>query len=465
MAHTSPRRPLLGPARFYREALGIAVPVMLQTLVTGLISLVDNFMVAGLGDAKMAGVNVANQIIFIYIVIANTVCMAGGIYLSQHRGAQHAEGMRQAFRFKLLMSAGFALAWTALCLALPEALIRLMLGGNSQGDEIVREGAAFMRAVAPSFLPIAIATAVASSFRDIGVTKVPLAVSTVAALACTGLNAVLIYGVWGLPRLEVAGAAIATDLARWGEALAFVAMVAIKRPDFGVNPARLLHIDRRLFRAILGRSGMMLFSETAWVLSETIITALYNGRGGAETVAGMAAGWTVANLIFLVFPGIHTATGVIVGSTLGAGKLDEARSKARWIMSGSTVFGVAGGLLAALTILGIPLVFGNLTPAAREITRGLVLVIAIYMPIWCLLNAQFAVSRAGGDTALGVWVDVGVTYTLFIPAAFVMAWFTPIGPVAMFGIAKISDIPKALVAGWWLRKERWVRNLAAPAGH
>lgn len=461
MPHDERPTSLFGPVSFYREALAIVVPVMLQNLVTGLISLVDNFMVAGLGDSKMAAVNVANQINFIYLVIVNTVCMAGGIYLSQHRGADDREGMQQAFRFKLAMATAFSLIHTFICLAFPEALIRLMLGGNTQGDEIVREGARFMRAVAPSFLPIALSAAMGSSFRDMGVTKVPLLVSTSAAAICTLFNWVFIYGNLGAPRLEVVGAGLATDLARFVEMGAFAVMIARRKPAFAVAPRRILAVNGRFFRSILSRSGMMLFSETAWVVSETVITALYNGRGGAETVAGMAAGWTIANLIFLVFPSIQTATAVIVGSTLGAGRLDEARHKARWIMSGAAIFGLAAAVAAAASTFAIPLVFGNLSAGARIVTRGLVFVIAAYVPLWCLLNGQFAVSRAGGDTAMGVWVDVGVTYAIFIPAALVIARFTAWGPVLLYGVAKLSDIGKTLVAAWWLRKERWVRNLAA----
>jgi len=58
-------------------------------------------------------------------------------------------------------------------------------------------------------------------------------------------------------------------------------------------------------------------------------------------------------------------------------------------------------------------------------------------------------------------VDVGVTYLVFLPAAFALALATPLGPVALFAIAKISDLPKAAVAFWWLAKRRWLRNLAA----
>jgi len=453
-------RPRLGPASFYREALGIVVPVMLQTLITSMISLVDNFMVAGLGDVKMAAVNVANQINFVYIVIVNVACMAGGIYLSQHRGAGNAEGMRQSLRFKLLTTLGVSLIHTALCLLAPEALIGLMLGGNAEGGEIVKEGARFLRQVAPSFVPIAISSALATSYRDVGRARMPLAVSSIVAAICTFLNWVLIYGNLGAPRLEVAGAALATDIARLVEAAAFIAVVAIDRPAFSFRVRAFFRIDRGLFKDILGRSWMMFFSEIGWVVSETIITAIYNGRGGAGTVAGMAAGWTIANIFFMAFSAVVTATSVIVGSTLGAGRLEEARTKARWILFGSVIFGIAIGGIAATSTFLIPLVFGNLSAGARAVTRSFVFLISAYIPLWTVINVQFATSRAGGDTLMGLWVDVGVTYAVFIPAAFALAWWTQAGPVLLFGIAKLSDFAKAAVAFWWLSKERWVRNLA-----
>lgn len=454
-------RPRFGPASFYREALGIAVPVMLQALITSLVSLVDNFMVAGLGDVKMAAVNVANQLNFVYIVLVNIACMAGGIFLSQHRGAGDAEGMRQSLRFKILIATAVAVAYTAICLLSAESLIGLMLIGNAERAPIIEEGARYLRSVCPSFIPLALSGALGSSFRDIGKTGSPLIVSSAAALANTFLNWVLIYGNLGAPRLEVAGAAIATDIARLAEAASFFIIVSVKKPSFSFPPRQLFRLDRGLFGEILKRSWMMFFSEIGWVLSETVITAIYNGRGGSETVAGMAAGWTIANIFFMVFGAVVTATSVIVGSTLGAGRLEEAKTKARWITYGSTIFGVAVGAAAAASTFLIPIVFGNLSAEARVITRGIVLVIASYIPLWTLLNAQFAISRAGGDTLMGLWVDVGVTYTLFIPAAFALAWWTSLGPVALFAIAKLSDIPKAIVAFWWLAKDRWVKNLAA----
>ncbi|MCI6546156.1 MAG: MATE family efflux transporter, partial [Spirochaetia bacterium] len=78
----------IGTSSFYKRALMIALPVIGQLLIQSLVSLIDNFMVAGLGDIKMGGVNIAGQINFIFLVFANTICMAGGIFMSQFKGAE-----------------------------------------------------------------------------------------------------------------------------------------------------------------------------------------------------------------------------------------------------------------------------------------------------------------------------------------------------------------------------------------
>jgi putative MATE family efflux protein len=449
-----------GPLSFYREALSIALPVMLQQFIMSMVSLIDNFMVAGLGDISMAAVNVGNQLNFIYIVIINAICGAGGIYIAQFKGAGNAEGMRHAYRFKTIIALLVSLCYFILCWLIPEPMIAMMTRGNAAQAEIITIGAGYLRLSSFTLFPMAISAAIGTSFREIGLPKIPLIFSAIATLVNTVGNWFLIYGNMGAPRLEVTGAAIATITARVFEVAAFLIYVRSKKAPFFAPFSSLFRIDLRLIREILGKSGMMFLAEGSWISSETIMTALYNSRGGAETVAGMAAGWTIANIFFLLFGGIWTAAAVMIGSTLGADKLDEARRRAEWLKSGAVVAGLVTAIAgaAAATAL-IPLVFSNLTAAARTISTGLVYVILIYLPLWCLLNAQFAISRSGGDTAMGMYADVSVNTLLFVPGAFILALCTSLDPVPMFAILKLSDIPKYLVARYFFKKERWVRNL------
>ncbi|MDR2070762.1 MAG: polysaccharide biosynthesis C-terminal domain-containing protein [Treponema sp.] len=453
----------LGPWSFYRNALTIALPVMLQQLVMSMVSLIDNFMVAGLGDTSMAAVNVTNQINFIFIVIVNAVCGAGGIYLAQFNGAKDTEGMRHAYRFKVIFVCGVAMVYFILCWLIPRRMLAMMTMGNIAQDEIIDVGVRYIRLMSFTLFPMAISAAIGTSYREIGLPKIPLIISSAATVVNTLGNWFLIYGNLGAPRLEVTGAALATILARIVEAVVFLLYVHRSRngrAPFFVEFHRIFQVSRRLLAQILAKSGMMFLSEASWVSSETIMTALYNGRGGTEVVAGMAAGWTIANIFFLLFGGIWTTSTVLVGGSLGAGKLDEARTRGKWITSGATAAGciIAVTGAAAATLL-IPLVFSNLTDDARRISLGLVYVIFFYMPLWSLLNAQFAISRAGGDTALGMYVDVSVNTLIFVPGAFILALLTSLHPVTMFALLKLSDIFKYLIARHWFKKERWVRNL------
>lgn len=450
-----------GSASFYKRALSIALPVMAQLLIQNLVSLIDNFMVAGLGDIKMSGVNIAGQVNFVFLVlVGNVLCNGGGIFMSQFKGANDKGGMQQVFRYKLIVCLIAAFAYTAFCAINPAPVLSLMVHGNAEAAAIVEQATIYQRVIAWTWIPMVITAAISSSLRETGEVKVPLIISIIATLINTCGNYILIYGNFGAPRLEVAGAAIATIIARVVEMLTFIIYINVKKPDFYSHVKDLFKVKPSLAGTILAKSGMIAISELTWVLSETVSTALYNSRGGAEIVSGMAAGFTIANLFFVSFSGIFTATGVIMGSTLGAGKLAEAREQKSWILNGTIIFGIFFGLLGCVSTLLIPLVFANLSEAARAVSRGLVFTAAAYMPVWCYCNGQFAVSRTGGDTMMGVIVDLTANFLLFLPGMFLMTYLTNWSPVLMYAIVKLSDVEKLIVAAIWLRKERWLKNLA-----
>lgn len=449
----------IGSAAFYKTSLAIAIPVMLQGLMQNLVSLIDNFMVAGLGDIKMSGVNITNQLIFVFFVSLMTLTSVGGIFMSQFNGAKNPEGMQQTFRFKLFATLIVALVFTALSVFLPKQLLGILVHNNTQSDVIIKEGSTYLAIIVLTYIPLSISMVIGSSLREIGRVRSPLVISIIATLINTLFNWLLIYGNLGAPRMEVAGAAIATVIARLAEMIIFLVYITITKPPFYFRIVRLFKINIHLFFAILKKSGIIFITEMSWVLTETVMTAVYNGRGGAEIVSGMAAGWAIANLFFLVFSGIHTSVGVIVGGTLGRNELDLARDQARWLRSGSFVIGFLISLFEVASVLLIPIVYGNLSTDSRLITRNMIWLIALYMPIWTYLNAQFATARAGGDAIMGVWVDVSVNLFLFLPSIFLLAYFTKLGPIEMYAIVKTTDVVKVAIAFWQLRTERWLKNL------
>ena len=449
----------LGPIHFYKKLLLIALPVMGQMLIQNLVSLIDNFMVAGLGDIKMSGVNISGQIVLVFMVLINAICISGGIFMSQYFGAKNKEGMSQVFRYKLIVTFIISTIVTIVYSLNIRPLLSLMVHGNNQSEAIILEGASYMKLIAWTFIPIGLSNAMASSLREIGKVKQPLIISVCATIINTFFNWVFIYGNLGAPRLEVRGAAFATIIARTTELIIYIVYIIKTKPEFYTHLKHILKVKLSLVGTILKKSVMILVPEMTWIISETITTALYNSRGGAEIVSGMAAGFAISNLFFIAFNGLHTSIGVVLGSTLGANKLDEARQQKNWLLNGSIIFGIIMGLLGVATIFLIPLVYGNLSPAAKLVCRNLILVTAIYMPLWLYINAQFAISRTGGDTLLGFITDMSTITLLVIPGMFALTYLTNIGPVLMYAIIKLTDFVKIIIASIWLKKERWVKNL------
>lgn len=453
---------LFGPASFYRSALAIALPIMAQSLIQNMVSLIDNFMVSGLGDVKMSGVNIAGQILFVFMVLTNAICAAGGIFLTQYYGAKEKHGMQQALCFKIIVTGAAFFIYITVSMILPRQVLSLMVIGNTQAGLILDQGVQYMFLMGFVGLPMVISSILASSLREIGQVKAPLYISVAATLVNTFFNWIFIYGNLGAPRLEVRGAAIATIIARSIEMLIYLIYVAKTRPPFLITLQTICNIDGKLFRDILKKGGMVIFSELIWVVSETVTTAVYNGRGGADVVSGMSSSFAIANLYFVAFGGVYTATGVIIGKLLGEGRLEEARQQKTWLFSGSVIFGIGVCFFGLATTLLIPLVFGSLSLAAQKICRDMVTFMALFMPLWVFNNTEFAVSRAGGDTEMGMFIDGGGTL-LTIPTIFLLALLTPIGPVAMYIVVKCIDILKVIAAYIWLKKERWVRNLTVAA--
>ena len=460
---TIERKGLFGPGQFYKGALAIAVPIMLQQLIQSLVSLIDNFMVSGLGDVCMSGVNVAGQVLFVFMVFINAICMSGGIFMTQYFGAGDARGMGQAFRFKLVAGLAAFVPYLLVCLVFPRQVLSLMLIGNTQADLILDEAVQYIRIMFFMGIPMTVSMCIASSLRDLGKVKAPLAVTVAATLTNTLFNWLLIYGNLGFPRLGVRGAALATVIARTVEFMLFIALYVRTKPGFAVRLADFMKIDGGLFREILKKSALVLFCEMVWVLSETVTTALYNGRGGSDVVSGMASSFAIANLYFVAFGGVYSATGVILGKTLGEGDLARARLEKTWLLSGSAVFGVLMALFGFATTLIVPVVFGRLSESAIQICRSMVAMMAVLMPVWVYMNTQQAVARAGGDAKMGAYTDAGLTLFVMLPMVFLLALYTDVGPVVMYCGVKLIDAVKLVVFHFWLKKERWLKNLTVKA--
>lgn len=219
------RQKYIGDKAFYKRYLMLAIPMIIQNAITNLVSFLDNIMVGQLGTEQMSGVAIVNQLIFVYNLAVFGAVSAASIFGAQYFGKGNHKGHMYSFRFKLYA----ALLVTAIAMILfitkGTGLISLYLtdtAGNGATEVALAYGKEYLEIVMIGLIPFAVTQAYATNIKETGQTFVPM----VASFAAVGSNAVLdfllIFGIGPIPKLGVAGAAIATVMSRYIETIIVV---------------------------------------------------------------------------------------------------------------------------------------------------------------------------------------------------------------------------------------------------
>ena len=125
----------IGDRKFYKLALGVTVPIMIQNFITNFVSLLDNLMVGRVGTAPMSGVAIVNQVLFVINLCIFGAVSGAGIFTAQYAGSGDQEGVRATFRFKLMSVLALTAAGIGVMVLFGEELVKLWLRGEGSPEE------------------------------------------------------------------------------------------------------------------------------------------------------------------------------------------------------------------------------------------------------------------------------------------------------------------------------------------
>ena len=449
---------------FYRRLLMVALPIIIQNGITNFVALLDNVMVGQVGTVQMSGVAIVNQLMFVFNLCVFGATSGAGIFTAQFYGSGNDRGIRDTFRFKILVAIGLTVAGIGIFLVGGDALIGLYLEGDPGSPEALETlhyGKKYLMAALFGLAPFALANAYSGTLREIGETTVPMKAGIAAVFVNLVLNYILIFGHFGAPELGVVGAAIATAVSRYVE----LAMVAFwthtnkKRCPFIADAYKSLRIPMDLTKKIVLKGMPLLVNEFFWSTGMAFLSQCYSTRGLA-VVAAFNIATTIGQVSNVVFLSLGNAVGILMGQMLGAGHPAEQirRDNRRMIaMSVVVCFGI-GGLVIALSGL-FPKMY-NTTEEVRAIATGLICITALMMPVNSYNNAMYFTLRSGGQTFITFLFDSGFTWAVCVPVAFCLSRFTGLPIMPLYAICAGMDALKIGLGAYFLKKGTWINRLA-----
>ncbi len=459
------RAKYIGDRAFYEHALLIAVPMILQNLITNFVSMLDNIMVGQIGTAQMSGVSIANQFVFVFNMAVFGGVSGASIFGTQFYGKGDHEGQRYTFRFRLWMTLLLSVLFAAVFLCFDRQLISLFLEAGDDDPALLAGtlayGREYLRIMVISLFPFAIGQAYASTIRECGETRIPM----LAAFAAVGVNLVLdyalIFGKLGLPQMGVAGAAVATVVAKTIE-MAYMILwthTHLDRIACVRGAYRSLYIPGDLAGRIVVKGSPLLMNELLWSLGMSVVAQSYSVRG-IDVVAARNIASVLVNLFNVVFVQMGGCTGIIVGTLLGADRADEAVDADRKMI----VFSL--GLTVLMAALLLPLSFWfpgiyNTEDEIRQLATFYLLVQVPAMPIWSFTNSCYFTLRSGGKTGITFLFDAVYTWVLMIPLAFVLTHYTAMDIHWIMAIVTYSEVIKAVVGYFLVKSGSWIHNIVS----
>ncbi len=439
---------------FYQMALALVIPMALQNLINVGVTTADVVMLGKVGETALSGSSLAGQVQFIMNLIFFGLTSGASVLTAQYWGRRDVRTIERVFAISLVFSMCVGVLFLAAAQIMPRQLMKIF----TNEEPVIKEGIAYLRIVSWSYLPVAFTMIYLNLMRSVERVVVATCTYFISLLVNIVGNAILIFGLFGVPAMGVRGAAWATLVARLVELL----IVGIYMNWKG-NPIRLhlkdfFHFKKLLLKDFVIFSSPVIANELMWGLGMSANAAII-GHLGSAAVAANSVAQVSRQLIMVVGFGLAAATSIMIGKAIGERKLRLAEIYARkfiWLSVGITL------AAAAVLFFSRGFIVGGMTISAQaKEYLNFMLFVVCYYAIFQSYNSTLVVGvfRAGGDTKIGFFVDVIGMWCFSIFLGFIAAFWLHWGVKAVFVILLSDEIVKVPITTWRYRKKIWLRDV------
>jgi MATE family multidrug resistance protein len=449
-ADTSFDRAATTPGGSIREVLSLAYPVVLTTMSTTAMNLVDTALVGRLGATEIGAVGFGGVVLWMFSSLFAGTTSGVQTFVSQAEGA----GSPRACGAWVWHGAYAVLPAMIAVLVCVRGLLNVWLGLVGPSEALSAGAIAYVVARLPGELGMAAMMLLASFFRGIGDTRTPL----YAALFGNVVNALLAYGLifghFGLPNWGVAGAGVATACGHWSAAA--VLGVAFARPAirrrYATGPVRPdLAAAGRFLRTGAPVGGEWFIGMTSYA----VFTAFVARMGDAEIAASQVF-VVLLSMSFMQAVGISVAAATLSGRFTGAG---DVASVERSFRSSLALGGILGGALALLYVgaAGPLLRLFTDDPAVIALGRPLLAMGAVYQLFDAVGIIAEGALRGAGDTRWPFAVHTVLNWVFFLPIAYLLGVVLGYGLFGAWVGGLVFVVALAAVLVWRFRSGAWRR--------
>ena len=436
-----------------RTLLWLAWPVMVVNLVNVSYNIVDAIWLGRLGRQAFSAPTVCMfPIMLIYSAVMG-YAMAGISLISQYVGAKDLTMTKrvagQLLTFGLIVGIStslvgyFVAPYILSAMGVPSDVYPLALS-------YLRIMFLGMPLIIPGFGYVVIA-------NSLGDTRTPMKLNVATSLANIVLDPILIFGLLGMPKLGVVGAALATVASR--SAATVAGIVLLFR---GFSGGFRIHLsDMKLegwwLRKVFKIGTPLAIQQSSNALGFTILMSIVS-RFGSAYIAAFGVVSRVTSLIQVFTGGINRAGSIIVGQSVGAEAYERAKEAAHKVMLITFTSLSIGAAVIYLLRAWVVQAFVN-DPAVIPIGSQLITYMAPAMPFFGLFAVCGAVASGSGHTKFYAVISVIRLWLVRIGLSILLAYLLGWGALGVWVAMAVSNVVAGIASATWVVKGSWLKRV------
>lgn len=432
----------------------IVTPIAFQNMMSSLVGASDAIMLGFLDQDSLSAVSLATQVAFVFAIFTEAFVFGINVLAAQYWGKGDKKTVEEilaiAMRYIMIVGIIFSVG----TFVAPEAVMKVF----TNDPNLVAAGVGYLRVVALSYILTGFSQIYFGIMKVCDGAAISSIIGSCAVVINIILNAVFIFGLCGLPKMGIEGAALATVCARMFEVISVLIMIARKK----CIPLRIRLMfkgkNKWLHKDYWHYTLPLLLNQVGWGGGVTMYSVIMGHLGTDATAANSVAN-IVRSIIASLCWGISSGVGIIIGGMLGRGELEKAKREGGRFVRFAILIGVLSGLVI-LAITPAVLHFVSLSDQAHHYLKAMMFMSCYYI-IGNSLNSTIisGIFPAGGDTKFGMVCDLVTLWCVVVPsaalAAFVFKW--PILVVAF--ILTLDEFVKIPAVYAHYMKYKWVRNI------
>ncbi len=441
---------------FYKLILSIAVPVVLQNMITIGVNIMDTLMLGNYGEIQLSASSLANEFINIYHIMCMGMSMGAAVLTAQYYGAGNNPSLKKIVTIVLRMGLVIAAAFTVATLLFPEELMRLY----TPDEAVIEKGVLYFRISAVTYVLLGVSLILTNILRTVHQVRFPLVLSIVTFFVNVFFNWVFIYGRLGAPEMQIEGAALGTVIARLVECGSLVTYFFVFDKRIGYRIKDLFMKCGDHVRVYITYAIPVMVSDTLLALGNSAVSIIM-GHIGASFVAANSIISQTVRLSTVFNQGLSSASSVITGNTLGKGERDKAYHQGVTFLCLSILIGLAA---AVIILLISPLLVEsfNITQETKDIAYQLMASVSVMMVFQTVQSVLTkGVLRGGGDTRFLMLADILFLWLASIPLGYLCGLVWHLSPFWIYAALKIDWVIKSVWCIFRLRSKKWIRVVQA----